>query len=305
VQGVDKRFEDVYTKAKLLWDHVKIISVPPKNMELLLYLILKNKLERSSKVNILKQLTLLAIENIEGKLKYRFKRVKDADTISDMYDGSLYHEYSAKFKLDQDWSRITLTMWSDGAQAFKSSKKSLWPLVFSINGIKFEMSNMSEFEPSLRHKFEHVIFGGFYMFNKQPHFPTYLLPVVKQLITIGAVGFKVAVKTADDTTVKTVRAYLMLVLADLPAKVKILGIHSYNSKEGGCNNCDHRPERLEDFKKYVYTNYPSAKIYHRASEKPKKRYKYFSPLLLLDYFDPVRSCAVDPMVIYCLLSLSL
>ncbi len=200
----------------------------------------------------------------------------------DLYDGDLYANYRRRFDLDSDWSRLTLTTWSDGGQAFKSSKKALWPLLFVIN----------EFGPQDRHKFEHVIFGGFYLHDRQPHFPSYLAPLIEQLESI-AKGFKVVLRNGTE---KEVRAYLLLILADLPAKIKILGVYSFNHNSGGCNNCDQKPIRLSEFKKGVYpyvTN--NIKLFKSDKDIVQCHRKFESPFASLSYFDTVHSAAVDGM----------
>jgi hypothetical protein len=228
---------------------------------------------------------------MEDALKYRFKlaeektQMKKEDCISDIVDGQMYKVYTSHLGLDK-WYNISLCLFTDGATFNASSDCSLWPIMFSI----------VELHPSLRHKFEHIIFGGFWLFHKSPNFCIYLKTVFAELYSLGTDGIPdVCFTSAQGHKQKhTMKVFLLMAMADSPAKAKLLGIRYWNDHEGGCNSCNQKPIRCENKSVYVWDI--TSKEFACDEDKPAsfKREKR-SPFELLPYFDTVNQTPVDSM----------
>lgn len=81
-------------------------------------------------VDLKEQIAILLQNKTTAKsLLVALKRERVDGTMTDIVDGTLYQKEAAA----GSWSDLTLTMNTDGARVFNSSKSSLWPLQCVVN----------------------------------------------------------------------------------------------------------------------------------------------------------------------------
>ena len=79
---------------------------------------------------------LFAKQNFNEDISYQFRRQKlQEDNYEDIYDRSLYKKFMNSDGILADHKNLSLTWNVDGVPLSKSSKFSLWPMYFLINGI--------------------------------------------------------------------------------------------------------------------------------------------------------------------------
>uniref|UniRef100_A0A6V7JN82 Uncharacterized protein n=1 Tax=Bracon brevicornis TaxID=1563983 RepID=A0A6V7JN82_9HYME len=94
--------------------------------------------------------TLFLREEFTPNLSYRFNRGKIGEhSVEDIDDGDHYKEQQAYGFLNDPWA-ISFMWNSDGAQLYKSSQKSIWPLYLVVNELPYAM----------RYRQENVIMAG-------------------------------------------------------------------------------------------------------------------------------------------------
>ena len=66
-------------------------------------------------------------------MSHRFDGTRDSTRLSDIYDGELYR----RLLLLADVQNISAILNTDGAEIFKSTKLSIWPILLMINELPF------------------------------------------------------------------------------------------------------------------------------------------------------------------------
>ena len=123
-------------------------------------------------------------------------------------------------------TNLALSLNTDGVPLYKSSSLTLWPVFLTILNLP----------ASIRMKAENVILAGLWYGPSKPPMTLLLEPVLKSLQGLSASG--VVVRTP--TSLRTIRAMLVMGVFGLPAKAAVLcGKH-------GCSVCIHPGERLSN-----------------------------------------------------------
>jgi len=94
-----------------------------------------------------------------GQLQYAQNRTKQhAENYEDIYDRTCYSSMRLPGGELADENTFTLTWYTDGLQVFKSSKKQVWPLCFTINELPY----------SKRVKPENILLAGLWFAVQKP-----------------------------------------------------------------------------------------------------------------------------------------
>lgn len=164
-------------------------------------------------------------EDMKDLLSYRWKRNYDSDIISDVFDGSVYQKLaSGNNFLSEEWN-ISLTFNTDGANVFKSTKNTLWPVFFRIN----------ELPPNVRFNQNFNLLGALWFGSKEPDMSLYLAPFVKEMEDLYNEGF--VWEPSPGELIRT-KAILLLGVFDSVAKPKVQSHHQFNGYSG-CGYCYH------------------------------------------------------------------
>lgn len=206
----------------------------------------------------------------------------------DVHDSSLFQELRSDM---ENVPNITLTLSTDGAALFKSTKdKSLWPLQFIVNELDLEY----------RFKRENMFCSGI-SFGKTPKMQVFMKPLIEELIQINAEGgLSFRLKSGD---VKTVKIFIMIFTGDVLAKQYVLNKSSFNGYMG-CSYCLHRGTLVN--KQIRYCNRDNAALRTdnqtradmlRAQTLREKvnGYHGVSVLMAIKKFDVVKQVAIDKM----------
>lgn len=195
-------------------------------------------------------------------LEYRFKRPESVD-ICDVYDGVVYKQHSSFASYPFN---ISLSMNYDGAPKFKSSNMQIWPIQLSIN----ELPPHLRYEDMLvlyictlvcfwRFKKDYILLAGLWCSNQKPPAFSFLEPTLSCLNSLENkgiyahlnflfislflnIGFKVNIPGIGK---KSVKATLLCVTLDLPAKAAMLNCNQFNGAHG-CSTCKHPGVSVSD-----------------------------------------------------------
>ncbi|KAE8741054.1 hypothetical protein FOCC_FOCC013424 [Frankliniella occidentalis] len=161
--------------------------------------------------------------------------------ISDIYNGSVYQNFARHVS---NFTELILSFHfcTDGAPLFKSSKNSIWPIMFCIN----------ELPPKLRMK--NILLSGLWFGKQQPPMNLLLQPLSEHAIRLSN-GFVLQINNEP----VDIRAYIIGCCVDSGARGKVQGIKSHGGYYA-CNWC------------YIHGEYTVAGVkYPMREEVPRKR----------------------------------
>lgn len=208
--------------------------------------------------------------------------------ICDVHDSLLFQQLHCN---EENIETITLTLSTDGAALFKSTKdKSLWPLQFIINEIDLEY----------RFKRENM-FCSAISFGKTPNMQVFMKPFIEEIMQINAEGgLSFRLKSGE---MKTVKVFPMIFTGDVLAKQYVLNKTSFNGYMG-CSYCLHRGTLVDKQIRYCNrdnapsrTNDQTRADMLRAQMSGAKvnGYRGVSVLMAINNFDLVKQVAIDKM----------
>lgn len=172
-------------------------------------------------------------KNWESIFDYKQKE-RDKQYIADIHDGLICQNMNEKFP---HTFNLSLVLNIDGAQVFKSSKKSLWPVQLYQNYL----------HPRVRYIATNVIVAGVYFGSSKPNPNQQLFPLFTELKVIQAAGgFRV--KNPKSANELTFMPFILHGVFDLPAKAMWQGPMQFNGKNA-CGYCQHPGVKIESKKK--------------------------------------------------------
>lgn len=215
-----------------------------------------------------------------------FNRNEPNGDICDVHDSDLFQD------LQNDTENlITLTISTDGAAVFKSTKeKGLWPLQFIVNEIDLEY----------RFKRDNM-FCSAISFGATPNMQTFMKTFIEEIMQINSEGgLSFMMKNGEK---KCVKICPMIFTGDALAKQYVLNKASFNGYLGRAY-CLHAGTRVD--KQVQYCNRDNAPL--RTNEQTRSDmlkaqltgtktngYHGVSPLMAIDNFDVVKQVAIDKM----------
>lgn len=146
------------------------------------------------------------------------------DHIRDIRDGKLIKALDDR---NQGAYNLSLLMNTDGASAFDSNQKSLWPIQFYLNFLP----------PSLRFYTSNIIVGALYFADGKPNVSSFFEPLAKEIADLQETLLAVEI----DGTEWKFNISLTHASLDLPAKSSVLNCNQYNGDKG-CSYCLHPGE---------------------------------------------------------------
>lgn len=211
--------------------------------------------------------------------------------ICDVHDSQNFKQLKEKMG---NCPYITLTLYTDGAAVFKSTKeKSLWPICLYVNEINLEH----------RYKRKNILCSTL-SFGKTPNMQIIFKPLMNEIERINAKG---GVNFLDENgQKKVVKIIPMLFTADALAKADVLHLIQHNGRFG-CPYCLHPGTHIEGTKYIRYCNRNcntnrtnrgarNDMIQAHHSGAIVNGYKGLSPLLAMgNQFDVVWQTVIDKM----------
>lgn len=187
------------------------------------------------------------ITSVESQIKDTLERnmnfvdlshsTSENSAICDVHDASNFKHLNLKMNTDY----ITLTMNSDGAAVFKSTRhKSFWPIQCFVN----------EIDINKRFKRENMICSGF-SFGKTPNMCTFLRFFIEEINAINSSGgMEISLTNNEKRKIKVIP---MILSVDTQAKGYILNKSGANGYFG-CSYCTHEGSLIEGTRKVRYCN---------------------------------------------------
>ncbi len=234
------------------------------------------------------------------QINHRFERPnKHANTICDVYDGSVYKNLEKNDGILSKPGNISLLWNTDGIPVFKSSNNAIWPLYFIINELPYR----------LRMKWQNVILAGLWFGSKKPNMKLFLRPFYTCLSKLETEGLLVKAWGASESFV--VKCVLLAGTCDLPAKCIVQNFRQFNGFYG-CSKCLQPgstftlgPNRRTHVYPYISSN-PTGPLrtkqqtiqdiqYVATSGEPKNGVLGPSWLTCLRHFDIIRGTGIDYM----------
>ncbi|XP_071570621.1 uncharacterized protein [Temnothorax nylanderi] len=178
---------------------------------------------------------LLNNPNISKHLDHRFSRRKENNNaLEDIYDGYMYKKYSAPGnQLDSRWN-LSYTFNTDGCQAAKSSKTSIWPIYAMLHELPLKMRS------------KHMFLIGLWVHKKEPNMNTFLRPFVNEANSLARDG----VQWNLNNEIITSKVYPICCCVDSVARPCILNMIRFNGFYG-CNFCEHPTEGVDGYRRYT------------------------------------------------------
>ena len=229
--------------------------------------------------------------NVSSLIDYPYNRVKKtAENIEDIYDGDAYKKVKGLSE-----SNVSLTWNSDGASAFNSSSKSIWPLQCVINELPFHIRRL------------HILLTGLWFFSSKPNIHTFLKPFVEECIKLEKVGFTWFDKVSN--SVKQTKVFTIIGSCDSVARALLQNIKQFNGRFG-CSWCVNPgvciqsesggpPKRVYNSELYPGRSHSQyiddAKFAVQNGRETRHGVKGANPLLLINSFNIIDGFVVDYM----------
>lgn len=249
----------------------------------------------------LKQQLMASIEkNWESILDFKCRK-RDTKFISDIHDGVICQNIDTNFP---NTFNLSLLLNSDGAQVFKSSTKTLWPVQLYQNFL----------HPRVRYIATNVIVVGLYFGKKKPKLGKLLYPLIQELNSIRQEG-GFCVKNLKSASEISFMPFLAHAVFDLPARAMCQGIVQYNGK-CACGYCKHPGVSIKNVNNdKKYCRYVDRKVEEtprthqdtvqsisnlkNAGKKGIDGFRRVSCLIGLPYFDLINGFCLD--YLHCIL----
>lgn len=155
-------------------------------------------------------------------------RERSKSIISDVDDGQLFKAISHKHP---NTTVLSFTMNADGANIFKSSHGSLWPVQLYFNNLP----------PHLRFSFDNIIVSTLYYGKKKPDMKTLLYPLAKEFDYLNKE--LISVYKSDDFY--NFYPTIILCSCDLPARAEIQNMKGATGFDA-CGYCYHHGESIKN-----------------------------------------------------------
>ena len=232
------------------------------------------------------QIKMLLEDHGLGKhLRHRFED-RDPSVIRDVYDGRIYKTLSPLASPDN----LSLAFSCDGVPVHKSSKRSLWPILCTINDLPVHLRG------------KHVMLCGLWFGPNKPHMNSYLKPFVDECNHLYEHGLEWESESGQTVTSKVLPSFLV---ADSVARPVIQNFKQFNG-EFGCSYCLHKGttvlKRKGRVRAYPYspvklrTESQTEELVEQAlSGNPIYGVKGFSILSCLPHFNIIDGCVPDYM----------
>lgn len=216
-----------------------------------------------------------------------FDFMPNSNYIRDVHDSLSFQKLRNNLVND---TTITLTLSTDGAALFKSTKdKSVWPIQLIVN----EIDLVSRF------KRPNMICAGV-SFGKTPDMQIFLKPFIDEILQINAEGGLLFKMNGE---VKAVKISPMIFTGDTLAKQYVLKKRSFNGYMG-CPYCLHGGTLVNNQIRYCNRDIAAIRsdeqtrmdmFQSQATRSQVSGYHGISPLTAFESFDVVKQVGIDKM----------
>ncbi|KAH7980652.1 hypothetical protein HPB49_017958 [Dermacentor silvarum] len=235
-------------------------------------------------LNIKQQLgqTIAKCKDVLFSQMEKIEQGLQSESVSDITSGALYKSLRQSGKINH--KDFTLTFNTDGSPVYKSSKASVWPIQFTIN----------ELPPVVRR--QTPVLAGLWFGHKHPDMMVFMEKFVEALQAVGIVGWQYGTETVRS------KVHAICCSVDVPARAAVTNQTQFNGRFGCCW-CLTCAEHIEGAPRYIQTDFVlrteegvlrDMKLALELN-MPVNGIKGPSPLINLDFFNPVLSQAVDYM----------
>ena len=201
------------------------------------------------------------------------ERVHETNYLLDVYDGKAYRNF-IKHKKDY----LTANFNTDGAEKFKCSHFSIWPIFLSINELPSQV------------RFNKPVTCGLWFNKKKPDMTVFLDKFTDLINKVTDEGIPCTISNEQ----RLLRLYVLTCCCDAPARCQVCGMSQFNA-EYGCPWCLHRGESYGGSMRYRYLENPPLERTHEETVKimvemepdgnPILGIKYPSPLINLKTYN--------------------
>ncbi|XP_074107793.1 uncharacterized protein LOC141533036 [Cotesia typhae] len=160
---------------------------------------------------------------------------EEENVIRNITDGQTYKKLSnlGPIEILSDKYNLSYTFNTDGCQAAKSSKLSIWPIYASINELPAKL------------KSKHLIMTGLWVDKVEPDMNLFFKPFVKEANDLSKNGLQW--KLGEETI--TSKFIPLCACFDSVARCKVLNMKQYNGKYG-CTFCEHPTKSVNKYRKF-------------------------------------------------------
>ena len=155
---------------------------------------------------------------VERNLVTSFEREPGQRLYSDVIDGELYKSHRLLGR--KDLSHLSLTWNFDGIQMHRSSNKTMWPI----------LATMNELSPDVRK--EKMLIGGIWYGPKKPLWSTFSRPFVDEMSKLSSTGIQWTMGSEERNS----KVIPLLVMCDAPARCMVQALRQFNGAHG-CTWC--------------------------------------------------------------------
>lgn len=163
---------------------------------------------------------------LEDILSYA-ERERKKDELRDIHDSTIYMQMSAKA---EDQIILPLTISLDGAQIFRSSKTTLWPI----------QATMAFLPPNVRFLKENILIVGLYCGDSKPDISTIIIPFAEEMQMLQRKG----IFTWNKQKLLHFVPKVMFCSSDMPARAEIQNCKP--SGYFGCPCCQKKGEAVKN-----------------------------------------------------------
>lgn len=167
------------------------------------------------------QLETVIVENLDKIMKYREKN-KNTKEMIDVQGAYVYKNIAAKYPKSVI---LSLVLNTDGAQQFKSTRKSLWPIQLYQNYLP----------PSMRYVSDNILVVGLFFGEKKPNVSQFFLPFARESQRIFKNNGLSVVYNNEKLNLLPLVTHCS---CDLPAKSMVQELIQYNGFNA-CGYCMH------------------------------------------------------------------
>lgn len=264
-----------------------VLKIDSKKNNFLVYFYLEHQIRRILNIHF------------ETIINY-LNRERSCDTLSDIDDGLLYKKICAE--TPPSLLVLALTLNVDGANIFKSSRDSLWPVQLVLNCLP----------PAIRYLPENIIISTLHYARTQPCMTDLLYLLAKEIDYLNEKSITIYKENEFYNFVPK----MLLCACDLPARAKVQNMKGSNGKFG-CSFCLHPGVAVENMRgrstiRFIkHESTMKLRTHSETLEKAQKvvmndsiahgkdnsihGIKGYSSMLLFDDFNTIESFPVDVM----------
>lgn len=154
---------------------------------------------------------------------------EESNQICDTFHSNIYKKCLSK----TDRNILSLTLNTDGAKIFSSSKSTLWPIQLVQNYLP----------PNIRFLRENILLVGIYCGKTKPQMSAILIPLIEEMETLQVTGFSIW----HNSQLLSLIPRILFCACDIPARVDLQYVKMFNGYYG-CPCCEQKGVCVKNIK---------------------------------------------------------